>query len=232
MCGLFGAPSGPIGENCPHIGGYAWPAALWHLSLRIDFADEGSEVAARPKWGERSSFRWCNREGGRSWDIEPEAPSPPQSYKPKERDHAGDRYEHKYRHAPKPGGTGIALQRSHDGSVGNFGSQGHFSRKRQKSERPGADGRNYSRSKSHLRAAAAMIGIKSPGLDGGCTGVRAKTGTCSWGRAVPPYYLGGAHCLTRLSSIRAARLAAPFFDRKGSDMIRTDSLECRGLAPS
>jgi hypothetical protein len=89
-------------------------------------------------------------------------------------------------------------------------SHGHFSRKRQKSERPGADGRNYSRSRSHLRAAAAMIGIKSPGLDGGCTGVRAKTGTCSWGRAVPPYYLGGARCLTRLSSIGAARLAAPF----------------------
>jgi hypothetical protein len=95
------------------------------------------------------------------------------------------------------------------GSVGHFRSYGHFSRKRQKSERPGADGRNYSRSRSHLRAAAAMIGIKSPGLDGGCTGVRAKTGTCSWGRAVPPYYLGGARCLTRLSSIGAARWAAP-----------------------
>jgi hypothetical protein len=50
-----------------------------------------------------------------------------------------------------------------------------------------------------------MIGMKSPGLDGG---VRAKTGTCSWGRAVPPYYLRGARCLTRLSSIRAARWRA------------------------
>jgi hypothetical protein len=98
------------------------------------------------------------------------------------------------------------------GSVGHFRSHGHFSRKRQKSERPEADRRNYSRSRSHLRAAAAMIGIKSPGLDGGCTGVRAKTGTCSWGRAVPPYYLGGARCLTRLSSIGAARLAATFLD--------------------
>ena len=109
------------------------------------------------------------------------------------------------------------------GSVGHFRSHGHFSRKRQKSERRGADGRNYSQSRSHLRAAAAMIGIKSPGLDGGCTGVRAKTGTCSWGRAVPPYYLGGARCLTRLSSIGAARLAAPFLDRKAHILESTGS---------
>src|SRR5271154_2358007 len=34
----------------------------------------------------------------------------------------------------------------------------------------------------------------------GGTGVCAKTGTCSWGRAVPAYYLGGAGCLTRSSS--------------------------------
>jgi hypothetical protein len=87
-----------------------------------------------------------------------------------------------------------------------------FSRKRQNSEQPGADRRNYSRSRSHLRAAVAMIGMKSPGLDGGY-GVCAKTGTCSWGRAVAAYYLGGAGCLTRLSSIGAARLAAPFLDR-------------------
>jgi hypothetical protein len=59
------------------------------------------------------------------------------------------------------------------GSVGHFRPHGHFSGKRQKSERPGADGRNYSQSRSHLRAAAAMIGIKSPGLDGGvCGGTR------------------------------------------------------------
>jgi hypothetical protein len=41
-----------------------------------------------------------------------------------------------------------------------------------------------------------MIGMKSPGLDGGVRGY-AETGTCSWGRAVRAYYLGGADCLTR-----------------------------------
>jgi hypothetical protein len=46
-----------------------------------------------------------------------------------------------------------------------------FFRKRQNSERPGADRRNYSRPRSHLRAAVAMIGRKSPGLDGGARGV-------------------------------------------------------------
>jgi hypothetical protein len=58
------------------------------------------------------------------------------------------------------------------GSVGHFRSHGHFSRKRQKSERPEADRRKYSRSRSHLRAAVAMIGIKSLGLDGGYGGTR------------------------------------------------------------
>jgi hypothetical protein len=72
-------------------------------------------------------------------------------------------------------------------------------KKRQNSERPGADRRNYSQSQSHLRTAIAMIGMKSPGLDGG-KGEGVKTGTCSWGRAIPAYYLDGARCLTRSSS--------------------------------
>jgi hypothetical protein len=103
------------------------------------------------------------------------------------------------------------------GSVGHFRSHGHFSRKRQKSERPEADRRKYSRSRSHLRAAVAMIGIKSPGLDGGVYGGTRQDRDRSWGRAVRPYYLGGALCLTRLSSIGAARLAAPFLGSEGSD---------------
>jgi hypothetical protein len=102
-------------------------------------------------------------------------------------------------------------------SVGHFRSHGHFSRKRQKSERPEADRRKYSRSRSHLRAAVAMIGIKSPGLDGGVYGGTRQDRDRSWGRAVRPYYLGGALCLTRLSSIGAARLAAPFLGSEGSD---------------
>src|SRR6516162_569980 len=40
-------------------------------------------------------------------------------------------------------------------------------KKRQNSERLGADRRNYSQSQSHLRTAIAMICMKSPGLDGG-----------------------------------------------------------------
>jgi hypothetical protein len=43
-------------------------------------------------------------------------------------------------------------------------------RKRRNSERPWAGRRNYSRSRSHLRAVGAMIGRKSPGLDGGVGG--------------------------------------------------------------
>jgi hypothetical protein len=42
-----------------------------------------------------------------------------------------------------------------------------FFQTRQKSERPGADRRNYSRP----RTAIAMIGMKSPGLDGGYGGM-------------------------------------------------------------
>jgi hypothetical protein len=58
------------------------------------------------------------------------------------------------------------------------------------------------------------LGGRVPVSTGG-TGERAKTGTCSWGRAIPAYYLGGAECLTRLSSrglpgdpvfVRASRL--------------------------
>ena len=58
-----------------------------------------------------------------------------------------------------------------------------FFRKRRNSERARAARRNYSRPRSQLRAAGAMIGKESAGLDGGW-GV-AKTGTCSWGRAGP-----------------------------------------------
>jgi len=63
-------------------------------------------------------------------------------------------------------------------------------RKRQNSGRPGAHRRNFSRPQSHLRAVIAMIGMKSPGLDGG-EGEGAKTRTRSWGRAIPAYYLDG-----------------------------------------
>jgi hypothetical protein len=59
-----------------------------------------------------------------------------------------------------------------------------FFRKRQNSERPEAARRIYSRPRSHLRAAAAMIGRKSVPVSTGYWGI-AKTGTCSWGRAGP-----------------------------------------------
>jgi hypothetical protein len=86
---------------------------------------------------------------------------------------------------PGPGRVGSYLHCA-DGAAA-AGLRGAFFRKRQNSERLGADRRNYSRSRSHLRAVVAMIGMKSPGLDGGVRGVCAKTGTCSWGRAVPAY---------------------------------------------
>ena len=62
-----------------------------------------------------------------------------------------------------------------------------FFRKRQNSERPAAGRRIYSPARTRLRTHGAMIGKESSGLDGGMGGV--KTGTCSWGRAVPTYYL-------------------------------------------
>jgi hypothetical protein len=81
------------------------------------------------------------------------------------------------------------------------------------SGRAGAAPRNYSRSRSHLRAGRAMIGMKSPGLDGGVTGV-CRDRDLLLGKSGPSllrWWGGLSHKV--VNTIDGAALgAAPFFE--------------------
>jgi hypothetical protein len=72
----------------------------------------------------------------------------------------------------------------------SFDAPQDFLRRRQKSGRLMAARSNYSRLRSHLRAAVAMIDMKSSGLSG-VRGDMCQDRELLLRRAVPPYYLDG-----------------------------------------